>query len=209
MKRINLLPRELCPGLKVNLRRLAVMGAAIMAGGLILAVCLGFIWHISQLQEELDDLQRQLSGLIVRAELAEDARMEREKYQAMAHAYAELVNGQQNWLDILVEIDKWVPSEVWLTEIKINYEPTKNYNGTQEFGQLLLKDDQVTGNEELKKANAVNIHGRSWSMSAVGALAVNLSELPFFETVKLHSVSRSADGPIDFSLTAYTGGIVP
>lgn len=209
MERINLLPRELCPGLKVNLRRLAVMGAAILAVVLILAAYLGCLWHISQLQEQTDDLQRQLSGLNIRAGLTEDTRLEKEKYQAMAHAYAGLVNGQQNWLDMLLEIDKWVPAEVWLTGIKINYEPATNHNGTQQYGQSLPEGDQATSHEDLKKANAVSIQGKSWSLPAVGILAVNLSGLSCFEKVKLHSVARSAAGPIDFSLTAYTGGEEP
>lgn len=207
MGRINLLPRELCPGLKVDPRRFAVIIAAILAGGLILAVYVGFTWHISRLQEELDDLQRQLAGLNVRAGLAEDIRLEREKYQAMAQAYTGLVNGKKNWLDMLVEIDQHVPPEVWLTEIRLSYEPVTCHYITNQDGQLSTAGSQVVSSED--KANAVNIQGKAWSMSAVGALAVNLSGLPFFETVKLHSVSSSPTGPVDFFITAYTRGEAP
>ncbi|MEW6425579.1 MAG: PilN domain-containing protein [Bacillota bacterium] len=116
---VNLLPSELQPEPPLEPKRLALISLiTLVAGGLCVA-CIFWGLNFYHMRAELAAIQQQVPGLNETVARLEDLGKQRQTLEAEVGELERLVGERHSWSKMLLDLNKVVPGEVWLTALQL------------------------------------------------------------------------------------------
>lgn len=211
--KVNLLPPKLQREEIVDVRRLLIITGVT----LLIAVILGsygvFIISFYNAKNELSAAKAQLATLNPVAARVEKMRAERVQLEQTIDEYNLILKSQKQWSDLLGDINRIMPVDLWLVGLEITYTQPEQKAAGQGSQTGAPAQKQVSGNsgaakqpEAVPRPNAVIFKGSSRTVASIGVFINGLTRLPCFQEVRLDKVGEGTDG-IQFEITAFLKGV--
>lgn len=194
--RLNLLPPEMAPPPYVQRRRLLFLISLILLGALLIFGAGLFFLKMLRMQNELEVTRAELAVLAPAVEKAKSFRAETKKLTSLAVAFENLTNQNRIRHFILEDFARYIPQDVWLTEVDLAYSKEAASTGEKPGGGA--SPASVVPPEP----NIFTIKGVSRSVPSIGVYQKKLSERPYFLMVRLDEFSETGEGTLAFTFTA-------
>lgn len=218
MYRVNLLPPYLEPRQPKNYRRKLFLTTLACLLLLLPFIAYGvFYTKLTLLQRQVERQTIELSKLQEKTKplqgLITSNKMKEEQFLALS----QIAKNPLRWYDLLQEIPLALPMDTWLTGIEIKKVENISTEGgfvstvlgsqartrAQEIPPTKLKDTVINNPQSPPVPNILYIYGACWAMGSVGVLVDNLSQLAYFQNVKLVEAKYDRQkGMIKFELVA-------
>lgn len=218
MYNINLLPRELRPGNKINRQRLVVKIILIFLAVSLTGAYCGFTYRLHSLQNEVANANEQLVKMRPQVNKALALKQERKRITATVNELQKLLDRRKTWSHVLSDINDILPEDVWLKGINIYYDPGANIRGQlparegnyeekaryRETGKSQKTVTFMQGVAHIP--NTITIDGNSRTVPPVGIFLNSLQELKYLKQARLDNILENREqSVITFTITAYTG----
>lgn len=211
--KVNLLPPKLQREEIVDVRRLLIITGVTIFIAVILGSYGAFIISFYNAKNELSATRLQLTALNPVVARVEKMRAERVRLEQTVEEYNLILKSQKQWSDLLVDINRIMPVDLWLVGLEITYKQPEQKETGQGSQSGAPAQKQVAGNssgakkpETVSRPNVVIFKGSSRTVASIGVFINGLTHLPCFQEVRLDKVGEGANG-IQFEITAFLKGV--
>lgn len=142
--RINLLPAELQPGPVLEPKRLLLISLATLTAGGLVTACVFWGINFHHMRIELAAVKRQVPKLQETVARLEELKKQRQELEAASGELERLIQQRHTWSKMLLDLNKVVPREIWLTALRL-----------QAAGNVSGAGQNVTGPATAQKPGSV------------------------------------------------------
>lgn len=142
--RVNLLPAELQPGPVLEPKRLLLISLATLTAGGLVTACVFWGINFHHMRIELAAVKRQVPKLQETVARLEELKKQRQELEAASGELERLLQQRHTWSRMLLDLNKVVPREIWLTALRL-----------QAAGNVSGAGQKVTGPATAQKSGSV------------------------------------------------------
>lgn len=142
--RVNLLPAELQPGPVLEPKRLLLISLATLTAGGLITACVFWGINFHRMRIELAAVKRQVPKFQETVARLEELKKQRQELEAASGELERLLQQRHTWSRMLLDLNKVVPREVWLTALRL-----------QAAGNVSGAGQNVTGPATAQKPGSV------------------------------------------------------
>ncbi|GAB6275257.1 MAG: hypothetical protein STSR0004_21220 [Peptococcaceae bacterium] len=146
-----------------------------------------------RMQNELEVVQAELAVLAPAVEKAKSFRTEAKKLTSLAVAFENLTNQNRTRHFILEDFARYIPQDVWLTEVDFAYSKEAAIAGEKP------ESETSPAPKVSPEPNIFTIKGVSRSVPSIGIYQKKLSERPYFLMVRLDEFSETGEETLAFT----------
>lgn len=227
MYKINLLPPELQRDVSIDFKTLAIRASAVVAAVGLVAMYCAFLYNIHSIKLEISQEEKYLSEIQFTVKKVEEIKNKRLANEQSVQKYRELLDNRVTWSPVLEDLNKILPTDMWLESINISHvdrqvqgggaiipapqPPPVQLPGYQLQSQIQAKTAGTAqgGQGEnqpvssLPTPNTLTINGYSRTAPSVGVYLHNLGKMPYYSKVALNEMGEDEkESAYKFKITA-------